>query len=152
MDDSNAIVISDPEKDIKRLKRRLKPIERRFCEEYISNLRNATQAYLTAYAACRKGGKVQHNSAATMGFRLLRRDDVQAYIAALEAQIEDQINISGGEMVAKFRAIADDPDAASADRLRALENISKLAGLYSDAATNNTHIMLITANPCDLTK
>ena len=150
--EENGLVTVENKVDINGLKKRLKPRERRFCELYVHKyLHNATRAYL-ATVNDGKNPKIAYTTASTTASKLLRKDNVRAYIAALEEDFAGKIAISGMEMIAQFQEIAEDPTAQHADRLRALENIAKISGVYAENTDNNTTIQIVSANGINLAK
>jgi Terminase small subunit len=62
----------------------LSQTEERFCREYVDCL-NATEAYLRAFP------KVKRTAAATSGWKLLRKAEIQARVAVLNAHLRQQI-------------------------------------------------------------
>ena len=59
--------------------------QKAFCREYVRNNGNGTQAYLSAYDSN------SDTSAAIEASKLLRRDDITEYIAALNKPMENRI-------------------------------------------------------------
>lgn len=71
----------------------LKPKVRMFCEIYLSNGGNGTEAALEAGFGSRKDKKARHVAEQTAS-RLLRRDDVQSYLKARTEEIYRHIGLS----------------------------------------------------------
>lgn len=155
MDDKMASSLSTieiPQTDIKTLEKKLRPREKRFCQLLVNKYcYNQTRAYMEAYSNNRTAD-ILPQTAAARACELRRKSNIEAYISALEAENARNYNITAPSAITQFQELMNDPDATVADKLRATENIAKIAGLYSDSPNNNTNIMLITANPCDLTK
>ena len=63
----------------------LTPKQMAFCDEYLKNGGNGTQAYLTAY-----DGNSQR-AAAIESYKLLAREDIQEYLAKLRKPIEKAV-------------------------------------------------------------
>ena len=57
-----------------------------FCQEYVKNGLNGTQAYLKAYKTCKKEDTAKVNAS-----RLLTNANIQNYIQELQEKIEKQI-------------------------------------------------------------
>ena len=57
--------------------------QRKFCEEYVNNGNNGTQAYLKAYKTCKK-----ENTAKVNASRLLTKANVIEYIEELQEELK----------------------------------------------------------------
>lgn len=100
--------------------------EQAFCEEYIKNGHNATQAYLTSY-----GGAI--TTAHNTGFRVLRRPQVKAYIDKLEKEAYEAAHITAEAIALKLAemgfAAKDDNYYTPNVQLKALDLMQKQLGL-----------------------
>ena len=63
----------------------LTPKQMAFCEEYLKNGGNGTQAYLTAYDSN------SQRAAALESYKLMAREDIQEYLAKLRKPIEKAV-------------------------------------------------------------
>lgn len=63
----------------------LTPKQMAFCDEYLKNGGNGTQAYLTAYDSN------SQRAAAIESYKLLAREDIQEYLAKLRKPIEKAV-------------------------------------------------------------
>lgn len=132
--------------DLDELRNKLRPKRVRFCEAYLANGWNGTAA-----AACAGYGKTKESSAVTAS-RLLRDENVQAYLAARAREIYAELGLTpervAAEMVRLYRrATQAEPvlvwdadkkeyvesgewqyDAKTA--MRALENLGQHAGMF----------------------
>ena len=118
-----------------------------FCNEYISNGQNATQAYLVAYPSC-----TDPESARRLGSKLLTKLDVRAYIDTELKKIEEKAILSRDEIL---RLLAEgargkmkeqkpmfnpikggfdtiDVDIVPRDRMKALELAGKTMSMFTD--------------------
>ncbi len=88
--------MASPEKKTKQgSKRRLSPRQTRFCEEFILNPKNATQAYISAgYSG---------NGAGQSATKLLKNTNIQRYLKKLQADIDMKYQITR-ERILKERA------------------------------------------------
>ena len=75
------------------LEKTLRPKVRTFCEIYLSNGGNGTEAALEAGYGDRKTIKGRHVAAQTAS-RFLRREDVKAYLRGRTEEIYEQIGLS----------------------------------------------------------
>jgi len=97
--------------------------QKAFTVEYIKD-RNATQA------AIRAG--YSFKTAYSQGQRLLKHDEVQETIAALQKAAEARAGITVDKIVARLNRIAENPDARDADRIKADELLGKYLGMFTD--------------------
>lgn len=110
-----------------------------FCEEYVANGCNATQAYLAAFDA-------EYSTANNSGHKLLRKPEVKEYITELQKEAFSAACINAERVALKLAKIAfadkkDDTYVVSA-QLKALELLQKQLGLQSQKieADINTEI------------
>lgn len=66
--------------------------QRKFCEEYVNNGNNGTQAYLKAYKSCKKEEAAMVNAS-----RLLRNAKVNNYVTELRQKLQDKAIMSAEE-------------------------------------------------------
>lgn len=66
--------------------------QRKFCEEYVNNGNNGTQAYLKAYKTCKKEEAAMVNAS-----RLLRNAKVSEYIAELREELRKKAIMTAEE-------------------------------------------------------
>lgn len=102
--------------------------EKAFCEEYIQNGYNATQAYLAAY-----GGT--YDTANSTGHRKLKKPEIKAYIEQLQKEAFEAACITAERVALKLSEIAfaakgDDYYNATA-QLKALDLIQKQLGIQT---------------------
>ena len=100
--------------------------EKAFCEEYIANGYNATQAYLTAYNCA-------YSTAHAQGWRMLRKPELKQYITDLQKQAFEAACINAERVALKLADIAfadkhDDVYNASS-QLKVLDLLQKQLGL-----------------------
>lgn len=113
---------------------------KRFCEEYIANGCNVTQAYLTVYNC--KNEKVANACV----YRVFNRPDVQEYIKELQEKTKDEAILSAKERMKYLTDIvkgevtetvikgkdADmfDVEANFNDKIKAIDVLNKMDGQY----------------------
>ena len=66
--------------------------QRNFCEEYVNNGNNGTQAYLKAYKSCKKEETAMVNAS-----RLLRNAKVNNYVTELRQKLQDKAIMTAEE-------------------------------------------------------
>lgn len=102
--------------------------QRAFCEEYVRNGYNATQAYLVAYDA-------EYKCANCEGPRLLKKPHIREYVAELQKQAFDAAAISAERIALKLAEIAfaakDDENYAATAQLKALDLLQKQLGIQT---------------------
>lgn len=100
--------------------------EKAFCEEYIANGHNATQAYLTAYGCA-------YNTAHKQGYLQLRKPELKQYINELQKQAFEAACINAERVALKLGeiAFADKKDEYYnvTAQLKALDLLQKQLGL-----------------------
>ncbi len=66
--------------------------QRKFCEEYVNNGNNGTQAYLKSYKSCKKEETAMVNAS-----RLLRNAKVNNYVTELRQKLQDKAIMTAEE-------------------------------------------------------
>ena len=116
--------------------------QRLFCDEYLSNGLNATQAYLKVYKSVKS-----EEVARRAGSRLLTFVDVREYIDVAMAKIHDEKTMDAKEVMERLTAIGREQTtdemmtvdgtilevkSRTQDRIKALELIGKAYGMFKD--------------------
>lgn len=116
--------------------------QKQFCDEYLANGLNATQAYLAVYKNV-KNSEV----ASKAGSRLLSFVEVNSYIKAELDKIHDEKTMDAKEVMERLTAIGREETtdqlltmdgdikevkSKTQDRIRALELIGKAYGMFKD--------------------
>ena len=116
--------------------------QKQFCDEYLANGLNATQAYLAVYKSV-KSTDVASAAAA----RLLGNVSVNEYINVALAKIHDEKTMDAKEVMERLTAIGREETtdqlltmdgdikevkSKTQDRIRALELIGKAYGMFKD--------------------
>ena len=116
-----------------------------FCQEYVKNGLNGTQAYLKAYKTCKREDTAKVNAS-----RLLTNANIQNYIKALQEKIEDETIMTAKERMKWLSEVIKDiqreeikiklPDGSdetlymkNADlntKLKAIDTLNKMTGEY----------------------
>ena len=109
---------------------------RNFCEEYVANGGNATQAYLKCY-------ECEYTTANGQGYRLLRKPEVKEYIVALQKEAFDAACISAERVALRLAEIAfadkKDEDYTVSFQLKALDLLQKQLGLQHQKLEADLH-------------
>lgn len=102
--------------------------QRAFCEEYVRNGYNATQAYLAVYE-CDK------DTAPAGGCRLLKKPHIKEYVRELQKEIFEAAAINGERIALKLAEIAfagkDDEYYGANSQLKALDLLQKQLGIQT---------------------
>lgn len=109
-----------------------------FCREYVRNNGNGTQAYLVAY-----DGKSE-TAASIESSKLLRRNDVTAYIATLNKPMENRIQNERERKRAVLWDIIENGD--NNDKCRAMDILNKMDSEYININRNIEEQQTIVAN------
>lgn len=102
--------------------------QRAFCEEYVRNGYNATQAYIFAY-------ECNYETANAVSCRLMKKPHVREYIKELQKEAFDAAAISAERIALKLAEIAfaekDDEYYAANSQLKALDLLQKQLGIQT---------------------
>lgn len=98
--------------------------QKAFCREYFSNGGNGTQAYLAAYDS------QSEVAAANESSLLLKRDDIQEYLATLNKPLEDKAKSERERKRDILWGFITDPNTPNADRLRAMDILNRMDSEY----------------------
>ncbi|UNT92225.1 MULTISPECIES: terminase small subunit [Allobaculum] len=116
--------------------------QKQFCDEYLANGLNATQAYLAVYKNVKS-----EDAARTNASRLLTNANVREYIDVALAKIHDEKTMDAKEVMERLTAIGREETtdqlltmdgdvkevkSKTQDRIRALELIGKAYGMFKD--------------------
>lgn len=100
--------------------------QRAFCEEYVRNGYNATQAYLTAYGC-------SYDCANAEAHKVLRKPHVRAYVEELQKQAFAAAAITAERIAMKLAEIAfapgNDENYGATSQLKALDLLQKQLGI-----------------------
>lgn len=115
--------------------------QRAFCEEYVVNGYNATQAYLTAYGC-------EYKTANVEGPRLAKKPHIRAYVNQLQKEAFDAACINAERIAMKLAEIAfasgDDEYYGANSQLKALDLLQKQLGIQHQKieAEINTDVVI----------
>jgi phage terminase small subunit len=110
------------------------PRHQAFVQHYLETGNGTKSAILAGYSP---------KSAAAAASRLLRNVNVMAAMEAELARRAEVSGISARYVLEGIRAIADDPEARYADRLRALELMGKHFGLFAEKVEQDSRLTVI---------
>lgn len=127
----------------------------KFCEEYVKNGLNGTQAYMKAYKNCKK-----EETATASASRLLRNVKVLSYIEELQEELKDKAIMSAKERMVWLSEVVNDIQkegvkVKTADRdfiigegnadlntkLKAIDIMNKMTGEYKTILDGNVGIV-----------
>jgi phage terminase small subunit len=100
-----------------------------FCREYVDNLGNGTQAYLTAY------NSDSPTAAAIESSRLLARPDIRDYINSLNKPMEQQTITDRQKKIEVLWSIINNPATKDSDKISALNVLNRMQGDYVTLST-----------------
>ncbi len=93
-----------------------------FCDEYLANGMNATQAYKSAY-------KVSDTVAGPSGDRLLKNVKIQTYIRQQQETTSNRLNITKEQLLLDLEDIKNrNKGVRDATAMKAIEIINKMSG------------------------
>lgn len=104
--------------------------QKNFCREYVNNKGNGIEAYLFAYDSNSK------TAASIESSKLLRRDDITEYIAALNKPLENRIQNEREKKRTWLWSMIDNPNVSESDRLRAMDILNKMDSEYINITRN----------------
>lgn len=114
--------------------------QRTFCEEYVNNGKNGTQAYLSAYNSCKKETTAMVNAS-----RLLRNAKVSEYIQELQDKLKEKAIMSAEERMIWLSKVVNgdikhtsydgngnsyENEAYISDKMKAIDIMNKMDGEY----------------------
>lgn len=113
--------------------------QRKFCEEYVNNGNNGTQAYLKAYKTCKK-----ENTAKVNASRLLTKANVIEYIEELQEELKKKAIMTAEERLIWLTGVVQgkikekvyyegqesEREAYLNDKMKALDILNKMDGNY----------------------
>ena len=128
----------------------------KFCEEYVKNGLNGTQAYMKAYKNCKK-----EETATASASRLLRNVKVLSYIEELQEELKDKAIMSAKERMVWLTGVVIDENreeiyvkdtenkdihlgTRNADlntKLKAIDIMNKMSGEYKTILDGNVGIV-----------
>ena len=111
-------------------KKRLSPMGQEFCREYIA-CGVATTAYMKVY------GTEDANQASVRAANMLKKEEVQEYLAELRAPLEQSAIAERQRRVDKLWSIIDNPASKDSDKLRGLDILARMAGDYKVLPTDD---------------
>lgn len=105
-----------------------------FCEEYLTD-RNATRAYKAAYPRVKKD-----ETAGAGGSRLLKNVNVQKYFSELRDKQSRRTEVTADKIIEELKvvAFAEDVVITGKEKMRALELLGKLFGLFVEKTQTET--------------
>ena len=114
--------------------------QRKFCEEYVNNGNNGTQAYLKAYKTCKKEETAMVNAS-----RLLRNAKVNEYVTELREELKKKAIMSAEERMRWLTKVVNgdikhisydgngnsyENEAYISDKMKAIDIMNKMDGEY----------------------
>lgn len=110
--------------------------EKAFCEEYVLNGSNASQAYAAAYGCCIEDARKRY-------CKTFRKPEIKEYIKELQKEAFEAACISAEKVALKLAEIAfanaDDEHYGAAAQLKALDLLQKQLGLQHQKIEADLH-------------
>lgn len=106
--------------------------QKAFCREYFSNGGNGTQAYLAAYDSNSEVAAANESSL------LLKREDIQEYLATLNKPLEKKAQSEREKKRAILWEFITSPDVDDNNKLRAMDLLNKMDAEYINVNHNIT--------------
>ncbi len=113
-------------------KKTLSPKGQEFCREYLA-CGVATTAYMKVY------GTEDTNMASQRASNMLKKAEVQDYLAELRAPLEQSAIAERQRRIDKLWAIIDNPASKDSDKLRGLDILARMAGDYKVLPTDDNN-------------
>lgn len=111
-------------------KKTLSPKGQEFCREYLA-CGVATTAYMKAY------GTEDTNVASQYASKMLKKPEVQDYLAELRAPLEQSALADRQRRIDKLWSIIDGVGTKDSDKLRGLDILARMAGDYKVLPTDD---------------
>lgn len=127
----------------------------KFCEEYVKNGLNGTQAYMKAYKNCKK-----EETATASASRMLRNVKVLSYIEELQEELKDEVIMSAKERMKWLSGVVKDinretvfikdengnqkigeQNADLNTKMKAIDIMNKMSGEYKTILDGNVGIV-----------
>lgn len=113
--------------------------QRKFCEEYVNNGLNGTQAYSSAYKSCKK-----ENAARVNASRLLTKANIIEYINELQEKLKEKAIMSAEERMIWLSKVVQGEikeigfwdgeevkrEPSLSDKLKGMDILNKMTGQY----------------------
>lgn len=126
-----------------------------FCQEYVDNGLNGTQAYLKAYKTCKKEETAKVNAS-----RLLTNANIQEYVRELQSKLEDKAIMTAKERMKWLTEVINDIQReevrvkpkngeefvigkATADldtKMKAIDILNKMSGEYKTILSGKVEV------------
>lgn len=99
------------------------PKQQAFIQHYLANGGNATQAALAAGYA--------EKSARVTGCELLKMEKIQRHLKPAQEEQKERLALDADWIISRLMVEADDKDVSDASRIRALELLGKVEGIFA---------------------
>ena len=110
--------------------RKLTEAQKKLCWNYVIEGMTQKEAYLEAYPNCGSEYQAQVNASKT-----LAKPHVKAYCEELRATMLKTSMLNAQLVTAELMNIAFDPKVSTANRLKALDKLAKVCGMYEENKT-----------------
>ena len=113
---------------------------KKFCDEYLANGFNGTQAYLSAYPSVKR-----EETAAAAATRMLKNVKVQEYIKSEQDKMSDNLHITRETILNDLKRMQERTESTNPNAsLKSIDLMCKLLGLYEpikqDVTSNGNQI------------
>ena len=119
--------------------KRLNEAQKLFCYLYIVEDYSMKDAYKMAYPNCGDNP----NQISANASRLYAKPHVKAYCDELLQQMSESVELNGKTIINGFMKIAFGDNSTDANKLKALENLAKIKGLFKEEKTVTHQVIKI---------
>lgn len=118
--------------------KKLNKEQKLFCYFYIVEDYSMRDAYKAAYPSCGSDAQASANAS-----RLYSKPHIKAYCDMLLEDMSKSVELNAKTIVNGFMQIAFSSDSTDANKLKALENLAKIKGLYKEEKTVTHQVIKI---------
>ena len=113
-----------------KLSKKLNKEQKLFCYYYIIDDKSMRDAYKLAYPNCGSDAQASANAS-----RLYSKPHIKAYCNMLLDDMSKSVELNAKTIINGFMNIAFGDDSSDANKLKALENLAKIKGLFKEEKT-----------------
>ena len=118
--------------------KKLNKEQKLFCYYYIVDDKSMKDAYKLAYPNCGSDAQASANAS-----RLYAKPHIKEYCNMLLEDLSKSVELNAKTIVNGFMQIAFSKDSTDANKIKALENLAKIKGLYKDEKTVTHQVIKI---------
>ena len=118
--------------------KKLNKEQKLFCYHFIVEDKSMRDAYKLAYPNCGSDAQASANAS-----RLYSKPHVKAYCDLLLEDMSKSVELNAKSIINGFMSIAFGDDSTDANKIKALENLAKIKGLYKEEKTVTHQVIKI---------